>query len=149
MTIQPTLIEGLRAWADGFAADRAAVELLITHGAWLSRADFLTRCVDIVPTEELIDPDTPVAIIDWERVIRYLEGWEGGLPASSSEVAVLAVAASIGAGHPVDLRDALLGLDATNTAAVATALVTAAQVEDRVTVDLKPRQLPDWLTSDT
>ncbi|QUX27896.1 hypothetical protein KGD83_21835 [Nocardiopsis akebiae] len=138
----PNLVQSLRNWADGFAADRAAVELLIAHESWLARRDFLDRCVDIVPSEELSDPTRPVAIIDWEETVRALAD---ALPASSSEVAVLRIAASLGTGEPVDLRDTLVGLDATNTAAVATAMVTAAQASDRVTVTLAPRQLPDWL----
>ncbi|WP_304452655.1 hypothetical protein [Nocardiopsis sp. YSL2] len=141
--IQTDLTEGLRNWADGFATDRAAVELLITHQSWLTRADFLTTCVELLPTEELFAPDRPIAVIDWETVTGFLT--EGGLPAASSDVAILSIAASLGTGHPVDLRDALVGLDATNTAAVATAVVTAAQADSRVTVTLAPRQTPDWL----
>jgi hypothetical protein len=139
----PNLIQGLRNWADGFSADRAAVELLIAHESWLTRRDFFDRCVDIVPPEELSDPTRPVTIIDWQETVRALAD---ALPASSSEVAVLRIAVSLGAGEPVNLQDALVGLDATNTAAVATAMVTAAQASDRVTVTLAPRQLPDWLT---
>lgn len=138
------LIEGLRNWADGFSADRAAVELLITHESWLTRPDFLSRCVDTIPAEELIDPARPVSIIDWEETVRALAD---GLPAASSMTGILRIAASLGTGEPVDLRDALVGLDPTNTAAVATAVVTAAQADDRVEITLAPRQLPDWLTS--
>ncbi|RKS10008.1 hypothetical protein DFP74_5754 [Nocardiopsis sp. Huas11] len=136
------LIEGLRNWADGFSADRAAVELLITHESWLVRPDFLDRCVTEMPVEELFDPARPIAIIDWDETFRAVVD---GLPASSSMVAILRIAVSLGRGEPVDLRDALVGLDATNTAAVATAVVTAAQADTRVHVTLAPRDLPGWL----
>lgn len=139
------LIEGLRNWADGLSADRAAVELLITHESWLARSDFLDRCVTETPVEELFDPARPIATIDWDEAFCALVD---GLPASSSMVAILRIAVSLGTGKPVDLRDALVGLDATNAAAVATAVVTAAQAETRVNVSLAPRELPGWLRED-
>ncbi|MET9782664.1 hypothetical protein ABZY32_16500 [Nocardiopsis alba] len=129
------IITGLRAWADGSSTDRAAVELLITHDVWLHRSDFLDLCVFDAPAAGL-------TFIDWEPLDHALERRQ--LPASGSELAVLGIVASLGCGHPVDLRDALLGLDATNTAAVTTAMVTAAQHTDRVTIELAGRQLPDW-----
>ncbi|MGW8528480.1 MULTISPECIES: hypothetical protein [Nocardiopsidaceae] len=137
MSLQPALIEALRTWASGYCADQAAVDLLITHEAWLHRADF----------HRLMEPTfnvngTPITIIDWGRVSTAVNA--GDLPASSSALSVLRIALSLAVGEPVDLGDALTGLDATNTAAVATAVVTAAQA-DRVTVTLAARQLPSWL----
>lgn len=129
------LIDGLRNWADGFSADRAAVELLIEHGSWLTRSDFIDQCVDIVPDDELVDPDRPVSIIDWENVFQALTG---GLPASDSEVGMLRIAASLGAGHPVNLRYALVGLDARNAAAVVDAVITATQSGDDVLATRSP-----------
>ncbi|WP_174546405.1 hypothetical protein [Nocardiopsis dassonvillei] len=132
------LIKGLRTWASGYAADRAAVELLITHSEWLNRADFQRYM------EPLFDADgQSLTVIDWDRAAAALA--KGRMPASSSAVAVLRIALSLAVGKPVDLCDAMTGLDATNTAAVAVAVVTAAQAEDRVTVSLKARELPEWL----
>lgn len=129
------LIDGLRNWADGFSADRAAVELLIEHGSWLTRSDFLDQCVDIVPDDELVDPDRPVSIIDWENVFHALNG---SLPASDSEVGMLRIAASLAAGHPVNLRYALVGLDARNAAAVVDAVITATQSGGEVLATRSP-----------
>lgn len=121
-----TLIEGLRNWAEGMAPDRAAVELLIEHDSWLRRGDFLKRCVETFPTEDLPDPDHPVSRIDWEEVDRALE--EYAFPASSSAVGILRIAASIGSSRAtVNLRDALVGLDSTNSAAVVRAVTTTTQ----------------------
>lgn len=130
------LIDGLRNWADGFSADRAAVELLIEHGSWLTRSDFIDQCVDIVPDDELVDPDRPVSIIDWENVFAALN--DGELPASGSAVGMLRIAASLGAGYPVDLRDALVGLDNTNAAAVVDAVITTTQSGDAVLATRSP-----------
>ncbi len=131
----------LRAAADGLSCDRAATELLIGHDDWLRRTDFIDQCITVA--ESISEPGRMLALIDWGSVDRALD--EGALVSSSSARAMLAIAASLAAGRPVDLRETVVGLDATNTALVATALVTAAQATDRVSVDLAPRQLPDWL----
>jgi hypothetical protein len=132
------LIEGLRRWADGYSADRAAVELLITHNEWLRRPDFRRY---IEPTFDAYGQQ--LTVIEWDRVRKAVD--RGDLVASSSASQVLRIVLSLAVGVPVDLEEALTGLDATNAAAVATALVTAAQATDRVTVTLAPRQLPHWL----
>lgn len=136
------LIEGLRRWADGYSADRAAVELLITHNEWLRRPDF-RRYID--PTFDA--NGQPLTVIEWDRVRKALK--RGDLFASSSALSVLRVALSLTVGLPVDLGEALAGLDATNTAAVITALVTAAQAEDRVSITLTDRQLPHWFKKES
>lgn len=138
MTNQNSLYEGLRAWASGFSVDRAAVELLITHEEWLTRRDFQRHL------EPYFDADgRPLTAIDWDRVRKALD--MGAFPASSSAVAVLRIALSLALGTPVDLT-AVVGLDATNTAAVAAALVIAAQHTDRITVTLGPDLPPaTWL----
>ena len=50
----------------------------------------------------------------------------GVLPCSSSERQLLLIAASIAEGRPVDLREALSGLDETDTGLVVRAVVHAA-----------------------
>lgn len=105
----------LRAYAQGDRPDTAAVELLIAHRVWLSKLD----------ANELVwrgnDPDRlPLAEIKWEAAIHHLN--LGRLPCSTSEGQILRLAASLSAGVPVDLRDALTGLDATNGERVTDAL---------------------------
>ncbi|MGW9555448.1 hypothetical protein ACWGSK_13170 [Nocardiopsis sp. NPDC055551] len=112
---------GLRNWAEGSCADRAAVELLIEHDRWLNRADFV-RCIDVIPEAELFDPDRPVAVPDWKRISAGLAGNE--FPASSSEVAILRIVLSLADNTPVCLQTALMGLDSTNAAAVVDAVIT-------------------------
>lgn len=92
-TLTPAQLEPmLRAWAAGLYPSEAAVELLIAHGAWLRRRDFLASLVDAVddgwgPRGQVV----PMASIDWERV----EGFLAQAPASSSEAALLRLAASL------------------------------------------------------
>jgi hypothetical protein len=65
-----------------------------------------------------------MAFVDWSGAVRTLES--GRLPCSSTEGQMLRIAASIAEGVPVDLRDALGGLDAINSVLVAQALLHAA-----------------------
>ncbi|MFE3458587.1 hypothetical protein ACFXKD_13680 [Nocardiopsis aegyptia] len=134
-------IQALRTWARGYSADRAAVELLITHDEWLNRPDFRDRFVEDIPVDEV--HTEPLTVIHWDLVLIAVQNHD--LVASSSALAVLRIALSLAVCEPVDLCEALVGLDATNTAAVATAVVTAAQADDRVSVTLVARGLPDWL----
>ncbi|MFD6095044.1 hypothetical protein ACFVWN_17785 [Nocardiopsis flavescens] len=132
-----TLAENLRRWADGDSLDMAAVELLIDHGEWLTRPDF----------QQNLEPYSnsagrPATAVDWQRIRTALK--RNAFPASSSAVTVLHIALSLTTDHPVNLMS-VLGLDATNTAAVLRALAVATQHTDRITVTLAPRQLPGWL----
>ena len=110
----------LRAHAAGLPAEAAAVDLLITHRHWLTRPGFTTGFIHPVATD---DGRRVGAWIDWPAAARALA--RGDLPASASEAAMLAIAASLGADLPVVLRQVLGGLDTTNITAV-TAAVTAA-----------------------
>jgi len=131
-----TLVDGLRNWAEGMAADRAAVELLIQHDSWLRRGDFLNLCVYTIPAEELLDVNRPVSLISWDATVAALDSYD--LPASGSAVGILRLAASLGAGHPVNLRDALVGLDPSNSAAVVDAVITATQSGKHVLATRSP-----------
>lgn len=96
----------------------AAVELLIGHRWWLVREDFRVHvefCRDF--------HGESMAAIDWSAVWAALE--DGHLPCSSGERQVLRVAASIAEGVPIDLRDAVTGLDAVNAVLVARAVLAA------------------------
>src|SRR4051812_37696114 len=92
-TLTPTqLAPMLRAWAAGLYPSEAGVELLIAHGHWLRRRDFLTSLVDALDDGwgrhgEVV----PMASIDWERVETFVA--QAG--ASSSEAAILRFAASL------------------------------------------------------
>jgi hypothetical protein len=62
-----------------------------------------------------------LAFIDWQAAVTALEaGW---LPCSGGEGRVLRIAASIAEGVPVDLREAVTGLDEANLALVARAVL--------------------------
>jgi hypothetical protein len=99
---EPPLADPLRAWARGIYPDEAGVELLIAHGVFLHRADFTSRFISI-PGD-----GAGLAAIDWRAAIAALDG---SLPCSGGENRMLHLAASLAAGIPVNLRDALTGID--------------------------------------
>jgi hypothetical protein len=109
----------MRAWAKGLLCLEAAVELLIGHGTWLSRSDFLDAAVEMGTESGRV-----MACVDFAVAADALEG--GALAGSGGEKSMLRVAAGIAAGCPVDLRDALTGLDTANAALVADAVLRAA-----------------------
>jgi hypothetical protein len=111
------LASALRANARGIYTTEAAVELLIAHRTWLRRPDFTGHFLE---TGIGIADNTPMAFIDWPAAITALHA--GQLPASSSETQILHLAASLADGIPVDLRNALNGLDAANNALIAQAV---------------------------
>jgi len=108
MTDAADLAAALRAHAQGLHCPEAAVELLINHAGWLRRGDFHRF---IHTASGLID-GTPMAAIDWADTITALD--RGQLPCSGGEARVLRLAASLAHGIPVDLADALPGLDPRN-----------------------------------
>jgi hypothetical protein len=115
----------MRAWAKGLLCAKAAVELLIGHRWWLCRKDFAS--VAMKPGRNVFT-GTAVAGIDWQAADRALES--GALPCSSGEGQVLRIAASIAAGIPVDLREAVTGLDENNAVLAAAAVLHAAGCRD-------------------
>lgn len=111
------LSAALRAAAAGIQADEAAAGLIISHGSFLRRRDF-TRHVE---TAACISDGTPMAWIGWDAVIAPLDS--GRLPASGGgEKRIVCIAASLAAGHPVSLRDAIPGLDHRSLELVTTAI---------------------------
>jgi hypothetical protein len=108
-------------WAKGLFTVEAAVELLIGHGSWLGRADFLEMTMEF---DAGIVDGAVVAVVDWEAAVAGLES--GRLPCSSSEGEMLRVAASIAGGVRLDLGSALCGLDERNVTLVAAAVLHAA-----------------------
>ena len=100
----PPLAGQLRAWARGIYPDEAAVELLIGHATFLHRADFTGRFISTTTSSD----GTALAAIDWTAAITALDV---GLPCSGGEQRMLRLAASLAGGIPVNLRDALAGID--------------------------------------
>jgi hypothetical protein len=119
MTRLTDLATALRAHAKGVYSLEAAAELLIGHRTWLRRADFRDRFIH--HGASITDGRTQMAEIDWPAAITALD--YGDLPASSSEQQILRLAAGIADGLPVDLRDALTGLDDRNINLVLTAVL--------------------------
>jgi hypothetical protein len=101
----PPLDAALRACARGIYPDEAGIELLIRHATFLHRDDF-TR---FLSTSRLAG-STPLAAIDWTGAIAALDA--GTLPSSGGEQRMLRLAASLAGGIPVNLREALTGIDA-------------------------------------
>jgi hypothetical protein len=77
-----------------------------------------------VHAEPGISDGTTMAWIDWDAVITALDS--GHLPSPGTEKRILRIAASLAAGHPVNLRDAIPGLDQRNVSLVVTAVRHAA-----------------------
>jgi hypothetical protein len=102
----------------GCYAEEAAVALLIDHGLWLRRCDFVRTCIEITD----FTGDEQAAFIDWRAATQALD--LGKLPCSTSEASVLRIAAGL-AGVTVDLRARLGGLDARNIRLVAEAVMHA------------------------
>jgi hypothetical protein len=115
------LAEALRASSRGLYCAEAAVELLIGHLVWLLRGDFVGQCIE---TGEGMAGGTPMAWVDWSSAVAGLEA--GRLPCSSGEGRVLRIAASLADGVPVDLGQAVSGLDDANIVLVARAVLHAA-----------------------
>ncbi|MFJ6119785.1 hypothetical protein [Streptomyces sp. NPDC092129] len=120
-TIDPDgLADTLQAAADGSPTLRAAVGLLIDHGLWVKR---LTERPGLL----LIDYSGPTPLaygVDWLKVVQALEAKE--LPASSGELRILAIAASLAdTAARIRLGDAVSGLDAANLDRVLNAITAA------------------------
>jgi hypothetical protein len=102
---KPGLADAVRAGAAGLYSLEAACDL-VTGAGWLHRDDF-TRFISTGTS--LTGGVTELACINWQSVISSRDA--GLLPCSSGENRILRLAASIAAGIPVDLNDALSGLD--------------------------------------
>jgi hypothetical protein len=111
----------LTAGAAGIYALEAGTELIIGCGCWLRREDFTSRFITAVDGN---DQGTMLASIDWEAAIAALG--VGELPCSNGERRVLRLAASIAAGTPVSLSDALTGIDERNATLAIQAVARAA-----------------------
>ena len=115
----------LRAWAKGLLCLEAAAELLIGHRSWLFRADFLAIAVE---SGREVFSGQEMAAVNFVAAAGALEA--GVLPCSGGEGRVLRIAASIAEGVPVDLREAVTGLDENNAGLAAAAVLHAAGHRD-------------------
>ena len=115
------IIAALRAHAAGLHPEEAGTELLIRHGGILHRDDF-ARFVHTGTS--ISDGTTLMAWIDWDAALTALHG--GQIPLCGGEQRILTLAASIGDGFLVSLRDALPGLDNQNLTLLITAIRHAA-----------------------
>lgn len=93
--------------------------MLVGHRCWLDREDFLAFALEC-----LDDGVAPMAALDWVAAVTALD--TGRLACSGSDARMLRLAAGIAGGVPVDLGDALSGLDRHNAALVAAAMMWAA-----------------------
>jgi hypothetical protein len=106
--------------AAGICADTAATGLITAHDHFLHQPGFRR----IIAAGSSICSGEPVAVIRWKAAVHALD--TGLLPCSSSEQAILRIAASIGdPAIPVCLRSVLGGLDRRNIALVADAITAA------------------------
>jgi fructose-specific phosphotransferase system IIC component len=116
------LIAALDACAAGFYPLGAGVALLISNRTFLHRDDFTTPFIE--HGISISDGTTPMAAIDWDAAITALHA--GELPCSGGERRILQLSASLAAGTPVDLQDAVTGLDDHNVALLLAAIRHAA-----------------------
>ena len=106
--------------AEGMCADVAAVMLIDRHGHFLHDPAFRR----IIAAGSSITTGQPLAVIRWNAAICALEA--GQLPCSSSEQAILRIAASLAdPGIAVRLRGNLGSLDARHIALVTDAIKAA------------------------
>ena len=113
----------LCAHAAGLLCAMAAVELLIEHAVWLRREDFVDRFVTVQADPARVG-ETALASVDLQAAADAVEA--GRLPCSAGEGRVLLIAASFAEGVPLDLGEAVTGLDAGNAALAARAVLLAA-----------------------
>jgi hypothetical protein len=110
----------LRATAAGMLPDAAATDLLIAHGRFLHDPSFRK----IIAAGSSVTDGQPFAVIRWNAAVTALE--RGCLPCSTSERAVLLIAASLAEpGITVSLRECLGSLDRRNIALVTAAIAAA------------------------
>jgi hypothetical protein len=117
----PELQSALRADADGLYALEAGTGMIIAHGTWPAREDF--RCFVHV-ADSITAPGTELASIDWEGAIAALG--RGEFPSSSGEKRMLRLAASLAGDIPVQLGDAVTGIDDRNVDLLIKAVLHAA-----------------------
>jgi len=89
---------------------------------WLHRTGFVDRFVTVQADAALVG-QTVLAWVDWHAAADAVA--TGQLACSAGEGRILLIAASIAKGVPLDLGDAVTGLDAVNGVLVACAVLAA------------------------
>ena len=115
------LTAALRACAAGLYPLEAGTALLIANGTFPRRDVFTSRFIQ--HGTSISDGTTLMAAVDWDAAITALH--VGELPCSGGERRVLELSASLAGGIPVDLREAVAGLDDGNIARLVTAVLHA------------------------
>jgi hypothetical protein len=113
-----SLATALRACAAGLHPLEAGVGLLIANGTFLHRDDFTSRF--ILHGASTGQDTAQMAAVDWDAATAALAA--GELPCSRGEQRILKLAASLAEGIPVDLNDAVTGLDQHNIQRLVTAI---------------------------
>ncbi|GAB2956603.1 hypothetical protein [Streptomyces heilongjiangensis] len=121
LTIDPVeLADTLQKGADGSPTLRAAIGLLVDHGLWIKRLAERPGLLQI----DYSGPEPEPYGVDWLKVVEALAAKE--LPASSGELRILAIAASLAdTAARIPLGDAVTGLDTTNLDRVLAAIAEA------------------------
>jgi len=122
----PRLAALLRDQAKGYYATEAAAELLIAHGTWLHRTDFLDACVVAIDAagNDLGSPRHPAgtvtrAGIAWDDIPAFADT----APCSGSEARILRLVAELaGTDTATPLGELLSSLDGRNSALVLDAI---------------------------
>ena len=109
----------LRDTAAGMLCDTAAADLIIAHGRFLHDPAFRR----IIAAGASVTDGQPFAVIRWNAAVTALE--LGYLPCSTSERAILLIAASLAEGTPVSLRENLGSLDRRSITLVTSAITAA------------------------
>lgn len=118
-TTYSQLEQALRAAAGGVHPTEAAVALLIDHGTWLRRSDFLRH---VTCTESITQAGVTYAVIDWDQLR------PDDLAASPSELNVLRLAMELaGRDSGQTLATLTSGLDTANTVLVLRAVLHASR----------------------
>lgn len=110
-----TINEAVRAWAKGIYPTEAGVELLIRGGkAIYERAPWLTEL------DPVWDDRPRMVAVDVDELLAEAGAWSGG------EQRLVRIAASLLGGPPVDLSDAISGIDRDHQVLVLAAIAHAA-----------------------
>jgi hypothetical protein len=95
--------------------------MILAHGTWPAREDFQYF---VHVADSITAPGTELASIDWEGAIAALD--RGEFPSSSGEMRMLRLAASLAGDIPVQLGDAVTGIDDRNVDLLIKAVLHAA-----------------------
>ncbi|HEY9417600.1 MAG TPA: hypothetical protein VIQ30_22810 [Pseudonocardia sp.] len=117
MTETTALAAALTTWARGYYPSEAAVKLLVDTG-------MLRKVAHLVQEDDR--GTEPRAWIDWEDAAAW---FDEGTGMSGGEARIVAVALALAEARPVNLGDAMTGVDHKNARAILAACAHAAGIE--------------------